>query len=211
MTSSAEASPSQKHLRATQGRAARPGTVAAIRPPADRTAATSSCDNFDRPDAAPGGVRRVRTQVCHDLYGTKDVQNVITASYVWMADQIGHLTLGLVPTLLFCWLATLVLPAAIMGEGAWRDAIFAAGAALLFAYWVYKERTDFKDTKDRAGSVFPFDSGDILWNVKTALLYFAIGGLFGLAAFISWKVCLPVVLLSLWPALRVAFWWLRRK
>jgi hypothetical protein len=85
-------------------------------------------------------------------------------------------------------------------------------AGLVFAYWVYKEITDFHDTKVRAGPVFPFNSGDILWNVKTALLYFAIGGLFGLAPWIGGGQALALaVVLVLFPALRVAFWWLRRK
>ena len=49
-----------------------------------------------------------------DLFGTKDVQNPITASYVWMADQLGHFTLGFVPTLivshLLAVLGALILP-----------------------------------------------------------------------------------------------------
>ncbi|HKO08959.1 MAG TPA: hypothetical protein VJ487_14705 [Alphaproteobacteria bacterium] len=189
---------------------ARSSTTVAIRPPADRTSTTSQCDRFDRADAPPLGLRRVLTQVCHDLYGTKDVQDAITASYVWMADQIGHLTLGLAPTILLCWIATLFWPTTITGC-VWRCAIFGAAAALVFAYWVYKELTDLKETRARAGHVFPFDSGDIVWNVKTALLYFGIGGLIAVGAFISWQLFLLALLLTGWPALRVAFWWLRRK
>ncbi len=62
-------------------------------------------DKLDRPDDDPLGLRRVLAQAAHDLYGTKDVQDAITASYVWLADQIGHLALGLIPTLLYCWLS----------------------------------------------------------------------------------------------------------
>lgn len=97
-----------------------------------RGSALSPCDSFDRPDAPPFGWRRVLTQACHDLYGTKDVQDAITASYVWMADQIGHLTLGLVPTLLLCWILYLVLSAMGIGAHWWEFAII-AGA--IFAYW----------------------------------------------------------------------------
>ena len=186
-------------------------TLPTIRPFADQTTATAWCDRFDRKDASPLGIRRVLTQVCHDLYGTKDVQNVITATYVWLADQIGHLTLGLVPTLLLCWLFTLLLPQDTGFANALRIVLYVAAAAGVFAVWVAKERQDLKDTSARAGGVFPFDSGDIVWNVKTALLYFGIGGLLGLAAFISWKLCLLVLLLALWPAAAVAYWWLRRK
>ncbi|HXZ02870.1 MAG TPA: hypothetical protein VEI03_22970 [Stellaceae bacterium] len=185
---------------------ANPLTSGDARP--DRTSASSACDAFDRPDAPPFGWRRVLTQACHDLYGTKDVQDAITASYVWMADQIGHLTLGLVPTLLLCWILYLALSAVGIAAHWWE---FAIVAGAIFAYWIKKELDDLKETRGRAGNVFPFDSGDIVWNVKTALLYFAIGGLFGLAAFMSWRWLLLCVVLALWPIAIVAFWWLRRK
>src|SRR6516225_10916903 len=84
--------------------------IAPYHPPSNRTRSSRLADTFDRPDADPLGLRRVFTQVSHDLYGTKDVQDAITASYVWMADQIGHLTLGLVPTLLLCWFISGVWP-----------------------------------------------------------------------------------------------------
>src|SRR5580658_5661221 len=53
--------------------------------------------------AAPFGIGEVWTAATHDLFGTKDVQDAITASYVWMADQIGHVFFGLALTLLPCW------------------------------------------------------------------------------------------------------------
>ena len=99
----------------------------------------------ERKHAPPLGIRRVFTQVSHDLYGTKDVQDAITATYVWMADQIGHITLGLVPTLLLCWIVTAFHPSPV-----WRIPLFILVAALIFFYWVYKEYTDYKDTKGAA-------------------------------------------------------------
>src|ERR1700722_8249214 len=91
------------------GSAATPSTmIIPVRPARNQTRSTRAAQRLDRPDANPLGIRRVFTQVSHDLYGTKDVQDVITASYVWMADQIGHISLGLVPTLLLPWLCTLL-------------------------------------------------------------------------------------------------------
>ncbi|HZB93459.1 MAG TPA: hypothetical protein VE397_18570 [Stellaceae bacterium] len=184
-----------------------PSTVAALRPRIDRTAATSRCDRFDKPDAPALGIRRVATQACHDLFGTKDVQDAITATYVWMADQIGHLTLGVVPTILLCWITSLIWSSA---EG-WQRAIFLIPAAAVIAVWGWKELSDLKETSGRTTGVFPPDSGDVVWNVKTALLYFGIGDLLGVAAFLR-PILVPIALvLSLWPALAVWFWWLRRK
>ena len=187
-------------------------TVVTLRPSTDQTAATSWCDRFDKSDAPPLGIRRVATQSCHDLFGTKDVQDAITATYVWMADQIGHLTLGFVPTILLCWIASLLWHAIGWSEtSGWRDVIFVVLAALVIGVWASKELTDLKDTSGRTTGTFPEDSGDIVWNVKTALLYFGIGDLLGLAAFLWWVLVPIVLVLALWPALAVTFWWLRRK
>ncbi len=196
-------------------------TFAPNRPRSNATRSSLAADVLDRADAAPLGFRKVFTQVSHDLYGTKDVQDAITASYVWMADQIGHLTLGFVPTLLFSWIwhgiwARWIAPAnAFAPASPFAPVLYPAGlvliAAGIFGYWVSKELADLKDTRGRAGHVFPFDSGDLVWNVKTALLYFGIGGILATTAFIHWYCLLGTFLLVLWPAFRVAFWWLRRK
>jgi len=181
--------------------------IVPVIPHSNRTRATLAAARMNRPDADPLGVRRVFAQVSHDLYGTKDVQDVITASYVWMADQIGHLFLGLVPTLLVAWAISAIVPA-----GWLRDILIVAGAGAIFAYWVSKERQDFADTKQRAGKIFEFDSSDILWNVKTALTYFGIGGVWAVAAYVGggWWLLLTI-LITVWPGVMVAYWWLRRK
>ena len=177
-------------------------------PDSNRTRSTLAVAKLNRPDADPLGIRRVFAQVAHDLYGTKDVQDAITASYVWMADQIGHLFLGLVPTLILAWLVNSMLPAGWI----WiRTTLIVLLAVLMFGYWVYKEFTDFHDTKGRAGPVFPFDSSDIWWNVKTALTYFGIGGIWAVTAFLNGPMLFIVVPLTFWPGLMVAYWWLRRK
>jgi hypothetical protein len=175
-------------------------------PSTNQTRSSKAAERFDRRDAKPLGIRRVFTQVSHDLYGTKDVQDVITASYVWMADQIGHLFLGLVPTLLLAWLATGLAP-----EGWFRETLTILFALGMFGYWAYKEFTDFHDTEARAGKIFEFDSSDIWWNVKTALLYFGIGGAWAVSAFTPGLWLLLAVIVSLWPGVLVAYWWLRRK
>ena len=187
--------------------ASRKTMIIPVRPDSNQTRATKAAARFDRADADPLGVRRVFTQVSHDLYGTKDVQDVITASYVWMADQIGHLFLGLVPTLLVAWAVSGIVP-----PGRFRTVLIIAAALGIFAYWVSKERQDFADTKKRAGPIFEFDSSDILWNVKTALTYFGIGGVWAVAAFVGggWWLLLTI-LLTAWPGVMVAYWWLRRK
>jgi len=186
--------------------------IASYNPQSNQTRATGACSRFDRPDAPPLGKRRVLTQACRDLYGTKDVQDVITASYVWLADQLGHITLGLLPTLLLAWAWTGAL------DHWWPQAsntIRISGlivlAALVFGYWIYKELTDYADTKARAGKVFFFDSADLTWNVKTALFYFGVGGALATSAFIGVFCIVITLLVALYPMLRIGYWWLRRK
>ena len=180
------------------------------RPETKTTRSSRAAEAFDQPDADPLGLRRVFTQVAHDLYGTKDVQDAVTASYVWMADQIGHISLGLLPTLLFSWIWLMVCQSWGLAD-AWSIGGCVAITLAIFAYWISKERQDYVDTYNRAIKRFPFDSSDIKWNVKTALLYFGIGGLLALGAQIGLWWLVGVLIVSLWPALRVAFWWLRRK
>ena len=163
----------------------------------------------DALDPGRFGLKRILAQASHDLFGTKDVQDVATASYVWLADQTGHLALGFIPTLALCWVWRLTIgsvlpePAILLG--------YVVLAAAVFGFWVYKEREDIRASHDNAGKVFPFDSGDIVWNVKTALVYFGIGGAIALTAFAAPLLLLLVVPVALWPGFAVATWWLRRK
>jgi hypothetical protein len=174
------------------------------------TRSSLRAEMFDQPDADPLGWRRIITQVGHDLYGTKDVQDAITASYVWLADQIGHLSLGLLPTLLLGWFWRLLCQCWGLSDR-WFIVGCVAIALGFFVVWVVKEKQDYDDTFKRAIKRFPFDSSDIKWNIKTALLYFGIGGLLALASFIGLWWLIGALLLSLWPVIRVACWWLRRK
>ena len=174
------------------------------------TRSSLRAEMFDQPDADPLGWRRIITQVGHDLYGTKDVQDAITASYVWLADQIGHLSLGLLPTLLLGWFWRLLCQCWGLSDR-WFIVGCVAIALGFFVVWVVKEKQDYDDTFKRAIKRFPFNSSDIKWNIKTALLYFGIGGLLALASFIGLWWLIGALLLSLWPVIRVACWWLRRK
>jgi hypothetical protein len=167
-------------------------------------------DYFDKSDADPLGSRRVFTQVAHDSFGTKDVQNAITATYVWTTDQTGHVMYGLLPTLLLGWLWSLGCDYFAIRE-AWRIVGCVAIALGIFAMWRSKERQDIRDTRKLAGKRFHFDTADIEWNVVTAMVYFTIGIALGLAPLIHPWLLLAAIVLAIWPAWRVAHWWLRRK
>lgn len=153
------------------------------------------------------GVRGVFQQVRHDLFGTKDVQDAITATYVWLEDQAGHIALGFALTLLPCWLVSL----ALSQDSGWRCPTLAAVAFVVFAVGFVKEARDRNDALRNSGGVFPFDSHDIDWNVATALFYYAVGIALGVSPFLASWLPLLVLGVAIYPILTVAYWWLRRK
>jgi hypothetical protein len=179
-------------------------------PERQTTPSARRAEFFDKSDAEPLGLRRVLTQVGHDLYGTKDVQDAIMATYVWMADEAGHIMLGLVSILLMGWLWLKVCAHYHLGPG-WQIGGCIVSALAIFGCWIHKELQDYRETKGRAGLHFCFDSSDVKWNVKTVLFYIGVGGVLALAALIWWWSLLVVLPLVLWPVLAVAYWWLRRK
>jgi len=58
-------------------------------------------------ESSPFGVQRIWRQVQWDLFATKDVQDAITASYVWLEDEAGHISLGFISTITLCWIVSL--------------------------------------------------------------------------------------------------------
>src|SRR3954463_15295926 len=81
------------------------------------------------------GVREVFDQVVRDLFG-KDVQDTVTFSYEWVADQFGHFALGFEITLALSWVASL-LGYEIGRVGLW------IGLGVVLAF-VLKEADDFR-------------------------------------------------------------------
>ena len=155
-------------------------------------------------------VREVFCQAKHDLFGTKDVQETPTVSYTWMADQLGHFTLGFVLTLIVYWLAkTSGCP---LSDRAWFLPALALGNFLI---WVVKELFDYRAEVKRAreaGSTFPFNSGEIGQNIRAALFYIGAGAALAAAtAFYPPWVAVATFLVLGAAALVVGFRWVRKK
>jgi hypothetical protein len=144
------------------------------------------------------------------------VQDTPTATYSWVADQFGHFALGFEITFALSWVFVLQgwdqLPTIL-----WVPALILIGFSL-------KELSDYMTARSKATqskSDFPFDNGEILWNMGTAVLYIGLGvAIAGPAVVLSrrWdsQPALALVpLLLLIPVAVVAglvgVWWLRRK
>jgi hypothetical protein len=199
-----------------------------IRPnPTNDTWSSRRAKSFYNEDSDPLGRASVTAQVKWDTFGTKDIQDADTATHAWIAGQVGHLTLGAVGTLIFCWICFSLIPA-----GPWQITGFLASAVGWLGIWIFKEWKDLKDTTARKGNVFELDSSDILWSAVTAVFYIATGVLLALTVFlgISFSISLTGKSLPIWlvwlalflplvlalfvlylPTVRIAYWWLRWK
>ena len=156
-----------------------------------------------RPDIT---FKQIRWQVWNDL-ATKDVQTSPTYSYQWMADQVGHMAVGMAVVLLF-W----------PFGGIWPVIGFIAVVigALLLELWDYWQACaqmgpPFNATRDRE---------DLRQNAWIAVYYMALGGSFALSALMldefptSLPVIVRVVVIFIVFAIAIglpAFYWLRQK
>src|SRR5215831_6377774 len=150
--------------------------------------------------------KEIRQQVWNDL-ATKEVQTSPTYSYQWIADQVGHMAIGMAVVLLF-W----------PFGGTWPIIGFITlviGASLV-ELWDYRQAC--------AKIVLPFnatrDRKDLRQNASIAVYYMALGGLFALLALMldklptSLPVIVRVVIMFIVFVIAIigpAFYWLRQK
>jgi hypothetical protein len=167
------------------------------------TAAPTTPQDLPKPKLP--GFKEVVDQLIRDLFG-KDVQDTVTFSYEWTADQFGHLALGFELTFVLTWIAR------VLGYRAQR-AGFVIGVAVVLGF-VVKEADDFRRAwlKSReARSIFRFNGWELFLNTFTAVYYIAIGAL--VASLGLWEPAYGLVALAVSVPFVVgmACAWLRRK
>lgn len=146
-------------------------------------------------------------QAFRDAQG-KEVQDAITYSYVWLADQTGHIFQGFVAHfvagLVIChWLG---LWSAASAAGAWATLV---AGVLLVAGW--EVRAYFMAVRG-ATRLFPLDRHLLRENAAIATFYMALGvGLSALSGIVDIKTQLAGVLLALILGLLLAPRWVRQK
>ena len=151
------------------------------------------------------GAREVVDQVIRDLFG-KDVQDTVTFSYEWVADQFGHFALGFEITLALSWVATLFGYQG--GElGFWIS------LAVVLAFAV-KEGDDFRrqwiKARD-AKSMFKFNGLEIFYNTFTSVFYIALGAVVTGFGLLNPKYGLFAILIAGVLAFSFGYAWLRKK
>jgi hypothetical protein len=109
-------------------------------------------------------------QVGRDLFD-KEVQSAATYSYLWIADQMGHIGLGLVIVFALSWISA---AAGLAGTlDGWLPAI--AGIAVV-CIWETKAYVAYAGDWTK---LFPLDRKLLALNAGTAALYMAIGVVLG--------------------------------
>jgi hypothetical protein len=147
----------------------------------------------DAPTPPEISLANIRWQFTKDI-DTKEVQTSPTYSYQWVADQVGHMALGLAAVLLG-WLVGDILRWFGLQIPDWPPPVigfllFALGAGL----W---ERRTFRQACEKIHSLFDStcDRKDLRDNAVAATYYMIVGGLIGLLAVLGGK---------LWPTLSLA-------
>jgi hypothetical protein len=145
-----------------------------------------------------------------DAYG-KEVQSAATYSYMWLADQFGHICIGIILSFIataLCGWVMARLGFATKWEydtGIWPGLII---VAIVAAIW---EWSAYNSSVKQATGRFPLDSRLLGYNAIIAATYIALGGVLGFAFHLHFMPALLVGLLVAAVAIVLAPWWLRQK
>src|SRR5262249_23345642 len=133
-----------------------------------------------------------------------------STTYVWMANQLGHFTLGFVPTHLLYWVAMIfthkIDPLSWLG-------IVIPGTVVLWI--VRKEAGDVRTSARISKRFFPLDKKDLLLDAGTAVLFVTLGVIVAYTAqfgpTVGFSLPLLTMLLGALIFLGPAHYWLSRK
>ena len=174
----------------------------------------NSKDPAPAPSAGPTAPKLTAKDILHqfwaDAYG-KEVQTAATYSYTWLADQFGHICIGIIVD----FAATVVggLAAVQIGwspkfeydTGIWSGLIFTIAVV---AYWEWRT---YQSSIKQATGAFPIDSKLLRDNAVTAASYMALGAILGFAFHLPLKPALLISAGVAVAAIVLAPRWLRQK
>jgi len=142
-----------------------------------------------------------------DIYG-KEVQSASTYSYTWIADQVGHICIGIVLFFVLDFVVKCVL--SLLGIGAsWDSRIIGLLlAAVTVSYWEYRA---YSSSVADATHIFPLKRKLLRQNATIAAGYMVMGAVigFGFQQDLPWNIIVPLAMLLL--AIVCAPPWLRQK
>jgi hypothetical protein len=141
-----------------------------------------------------------------DVYG-KEVQSAATYSYMWMADQMGHVCVGILVNQITTFGARLLWQ--FFGWHSFAEIAGLIAAIAIVAGW---EASTFFSSEQSAKGLFPLGRELLRDNAIIATLYMALGGIvgFGFHIGLPWSDVLVIIACTI-----IAIWlapgWLRQK
>ncbi len=166
--------------------------------------------NVPAPKAPDITLADIRHQVWVDAYG-KEVQSAATYSYTWMADQVGHMCVGILLAFAFIAIFTGIPP--IFGwhwsSELWPELIGFAVSAAAVSYWEWNAYQS--DVKRAVGSYFPLQTGLLKANALIAAFYMATGAGIGWALHLRWYWSVAAIGAMLALGVYLAIPWVRQK
>jgi hypothetical protein len=159
------------------------------------------------PDLSAGDLWK---QFWADAYG-KEVQTAATYSYTWLADQFGHICIGILAdflaTLVSGWVVVQLGWRAALGydTGLWPGLFLAVIGVSLWECSAY-----FSSVKQATGT-FPLDKKLLRDNAVIAAVYMSLGALLGFAFHLDAIWALVIATLVVVAAVMLAPSWLRQK
>ena len=154
------------------------------------------------PKAPNIGIKELAWQFYHDIFG-KEVQDATTYSYVWLADQMGHICIGIVLTALIGALLHL-LAGNVFIAGPIAFVLTAAGVA----GWEYLA---FTAAVKKATGRFPLDQRLLMQNAIIATAYMVLGAAIGLGILLGGTVGLEIGFVVAVLGFLAAPYWLTQK
>ena len=156
----------------------------------------------------------VATQFWRDFLD-KEVQSAATYTYLWLADQMGHIALGLLIAFTLSWVFqfdfvmqwTEWMVVSIPGVGPRNVGPLVASVIGVVAW----EWNSFRVFKKNANRVFKLDAALLRLNAITAAFYLALGCILGFTLQIDPDLGALATLISLFVALGIAVPWVRQK
>jgi hypothetical protein len=162
------------------------------------------------PTAPKLSVKDILTQFWADAYG-KEVQTAATYSYTWLADQFGHLCIGIVVDFAATAVGGLLMvklgraPNFEYDTGIWPGLIFTIAVV---AYWEWRA---YQSSVKQATGVFPLDSKLLRDNAIIAATYMTLGAILGFAFHLPLKSAILISAGVVIVAIVLAPPWLRQK
>ena len=146
----------------------------------------------------------LRRQFWADIHD-KEVSSAATYSYLWTADQMGHVALGLL-------LGGLIMRVTVdIGLSWWLAAVLTIGGAIaFFGSWEY---STYSEKARKAGSLSVGEQRLLMRNASIATFYMVLGAFaataFFTTSFLPWG--LLILLACVVATIAWALWWLRQK